>query len=858
MKYFLLVLFCFLGLGLMAQNFSTLDSITTNDPSDIEFLVGKGDKAKKIKRSQLKRDFESGFYPIAVNVMPFGNPINLRGKYVKNTGDSTYYVNMDGSSFYIGSSGRVQIKTLQNFLQLSMTAMIGDKAIMPTGEEATKINPKKWITNRVKSKSAPVVNYIVGMDTISNEYAIWENPNFSINGKSKVEFVLKDSIWYPLKGYIDVTDAGAKGDGVTDNTLIYNYLITQLPLGGYLYFPAGNFKGQITLSGRVGIKGSGQQSVLTSLNNKAAIVIDNYSNVAQGMIEIESVTIKGYNGIHFTSHLASRIIGENLIIDVTNIGILKSKGNIYNSWRDCQIFGGQYCIWARGSAEVLMHTGAEKFDKCRIGGAKKAAIYIDDATDGAGKTDFSQCYFEGNPGFVTFIKSYGLSRNIIPFTFDNCWNEANSTLDSVIIDLVKYKTYNFYLKNVKNAVFNGSFTGSMDVYDSNVTINNAYLGGYEIRKDNLSYITGNSVFPNGSIGSSVIVENIKGFWRGTTCSYMINKQNVSTGKTPIMSYNYADANLISGGVKEYDKYLFDSCQSKNISGFTQLSPIFIKTQGKYGVFTIAIKNKSNAESINIAYDVGLNNFAIKKDTTWQTYTCLSFNNSKGGNVLANATGTTGKIFMSAMQYLEFDTYDEAVEFANAGIYIDLNTKNVNLQKNGNNIFTFSNLNIQTSTNSGNYSLNVNGSAFFNVLFKSYTPDGLFGVGSNPVIFGNANGDTRIGYYTTGDGSYYGRIGHLNGANKVTYGAYGANIFTVSTGATNTERLRITDAGIGINKNNIEASAILDINSTNKGVLFPRMTTAQRDAITSPVEGLEIYNLSTHKKNYFNGTSWIAY
>lgn len=41
----------------------------------------------------------------------------------------------------------------------------------------------------------------------------------------------------------------------------------------------------------------------------------------------------------------------------------------------------------------------------------------------------------------------------------------------------------------------------------------------------------------------------------------------------------------------------------------------------------------------------------------------------------------------------------------------------------------------------------------------------------------------------------------------------------------------------------------------QGVRLAPMTTTQRDAIVSPEEGLEIYNLTTHTKNYYNGTAW---
>lgn len=54
-----------------------------------------------------------------------------------------------------------------------------------------------------------------------------------------------------------------------------------------------------------------------------------------------------------------------------------------------------------------------------------------------------------------------------------------------------------------------------------------------------------------------------------------------------------------------------------------------------------------------------------------------------------------------------------------------------------------------------------------------------------------------------------------------------------------------------------STSVLDIRSTNKGVLFPRMTTTNRDAITVPEAGLLIYNTSTNQFNYHNGSSWQA-
>ena len=52
------------------------------------------------------------------------------------------------------------------------------------------------------------------------------------------------------------------------------------------------------------------------------------------------------------------------------------------------------------------------------------------------------------------------------------------------------------------------------------------------------------------------------------------------------------------------------------------------------------------------------------------------------------------------------------------------------------------------------------------------------------------------------------------------------------------------------------SAMLEVQSTTKGFLPPKMTTTQRNAISSPAAGLMIYNTTTNKLNVYT-TAWEA-
>jgi hypothetical protein len=63
-------------------------------------------------------------------------------------------------------------------------------------------------------------------------------------------------------------------------------------------------------------------------------------------------------------------------------------------------------------------------------------------------------------------------------------------------------------------------------------------------------------------------------------------------------------------------------------------------------------------------------------------------------------------------------------------------------------------------------------------------------------------------------------------------------------------------GIGIGSTNPpHPSAALDVNSTTKGLLIPRMTTAQRNAIVSPLKGLMVFDNTTSSFWFYNGIVW---
>jgi hypothetical protein len=64
-------------------------------------------------------------------------------------------------------------------------------------------------------------------------------------------------------------------------------------------------------------------------------------------------------------------------------------------------------------------------------------------------------------------------------------------------------------------------------------------------------------------------------------------------------------------------------------------------------------------------------------------------------------------------------------------------------------------------------------------------------------------------------------------------------------------------GINIENSAPDSSAMLDVKSTSKGFLPPRLTISQRDSISSPVAGLTIYNSSKNCTETYNGVAWVS-
>jgi hypothetical protein len=96
--------------------------------------------------------------------------------------------------------------------------------------------------------------------------------------------------------------------------------------------------------------------------------------------------------------------------------------------------------------------------------------------------------------------------------------------------------------------------------------------------------------------------------------------------------------------------------------------------------------------------------------------------------------------------------------------------------------------------------------------------------------------------------------HLEAAEYLWINGNSTSLTQINAGGGNTY---INSGGgrVGIGTISPVASAVLDITSTTQGVLFPRLTTAQINAIASPANGLTVYNTTLATLCFYDGTGW---
>ena len=119
-------------------------------------------------------------------------------------------------------------------------------------------------------------------------------------------------------------------------------------------------------------------------------------------------------------------------------------------------------------------------------------------------------------------------------------------------------------------------------------------------------------------------------------------------------------------------------------------------------------------------------------------------------------------------------------------------------------------------------------------------------GSTVVITSGTSSYGHLAFATgtaTNDDEYRGLIQYYHDDNSM-------RLYTNAT-----EKLRIDTSGnVGIGTTSPDAAAILDVQSTTKGIRFPNMTTTQKNAMAN-VAGMQVFDTTLSKMCFNTGSAW---
>ncbi len=96
----------------------------------------------------------------------------------------------------------------------------------------------------------------------------------------------------------------------------------------------------------------------------------------------------------------------------------------------------------------------------------------------------------------------------------------------------------------------------------------------------------------------------------------------------------------------------------------------------------------------------------------------------------------------------------------------------------------------------------------------------------------------------------------SGARNLTiFKGDGTSTSVTSISANSSSYINADGAALGIGTSSPNANAALDVTSTTKAFMPPRMTTTQKNAISSPTAGMVVYDTTLNKICTYNGSAW---
>jgi hypothetical protein len=323
----------------------------------------------------------------------------------------------------------------------------------------------------------------------------------------------------------------------------------------------------------------------------------------------------------------------------------------------------------------------------------------------------------------------------------------------------------------------------------------------------------------------------------------------------------------------------------DVSGTARIQDNLLISKNQNANTTLVISNTNSHADSNIITqyisDVGSGTSSIGKNSTLKTaYKSISakdayfYNGTTGGDITIHNDFATGNIKLAAggsstAQATLFSTGNLAIgTTTDAGFRLDVNgTMRVQGNMDIGVTAAASTITLPQSSGWTDFIISNNNVANTGIRFRNTAGTRVITIGGTNMDFSVTNGNFNAGTATVANlslatitsttirGTNQGTL-DLNGDNLLLYSRTGtaSPVRILSGSATATSKGTVYISDYSNLTGTINASAQLQVDSTVQGFLPPRMTTTQKNAISSPAAGLVVYDTTLNKLCVYT-TAW---